>query len=50
MAVQEFVRKMDALLELLAAIADALAAEWDLRSEPGTTGMAGSSRLFTKTE
>lgn len=29
----EFVRRLDALLELLAETADALAAEWDLRSD-----------------
>ena len=32
-AVQEFARKMDLLLELLDTTADALAAEWDMRSE-----------------
>jgi hypothetical protein len=32
-AVEEFVRKMDALLDLLESTADALAAEWDLRSD-----------------
>ena len=33
MAVKEFVRKLDSLLDLLESIADALAAESDLRSE-----------------
>ena len=32
-SVCEFARKMDALLELLNSAADALAAEWDMRSE-----------------
>jgi hypothetical protein len=32
--VLEFVRRMDLLLELLETTADALAAEWDLRSDP----------------
>lgn len=34
----EFTRKMDALLELLASTADALAAEWDMRQEEGPEG------------
>jgi hypothetical protein len=35
-SIHEFARKMDALIDLLAATADALAAEWDLRLEgPG---------------
>ena len=38
MAVQEFVRKMDGLLDLLESTADAIAAEWDLRSEPVEPG------------
>jgi hypothetical protein len=33
LTIREFGRKMDALLELLDSTADALAAEWDLRSE-----------------
>jgi hypothetical protein len=32
-AVLEFVRRLNALVDLLAQTADALAAEWDLRSE-----------------
>jgi len=31
--IEEFARRMDALLELLDSTADALAAEWDMRSE-----------------
>ena len=33
-AVLDFVRRLDALLELLERTADGLAAEWDLRSDP----------------
>jgi len=33
---QEFTKKMDALIGLLASTGDALAAEWDLRTEPDT--------------
>lgn len=33
LSIHEFVRRMDALLELLDSTADALAAEWDLRVE-----------------
>jgi hypothetical protein len=33
LTIGEFGRKMDALLELLDSTADALAAEWDMRSE-----------------
>src|ERR1039457_7185905 len=33
LTIREFARRMDALLELLDSTADALAAEWDLRSE-----------------
>jgi hypothetical protein len=33
LTIREFGRKMDALLELLDSTADALAAEWDMRSE-----------------
>ena len=43
-AVQEFARKTDRLLDLLESTADALAAEWDMRSEatePGN-GLDGS--------
>jgi len=32
-SVHEFARRMDALLELLASVADSLAAEWDLRND-----------------
>jgi hypothetical protein len=31
--IREFARRMDALVELLASTGDALAAEWDMRSE-----------------
>ena len=37
-AVEEFVRRMDGLLDLLESTADALAAEWDLRSEGMKSG------------
>ena len=33
LTIRDFARRMDALLELLDSTADALAAEWDLRSE-----------------
>jgi hypothetical protein len=33
LTIREFARRMDALLELLDSTADALAAEWDLRSD-----------------
>ena len=36
LTIREFGRKMDALLELLDSTADALAAEWDLRSDAPT--------------
>jgi hypothetical protein len=36
LTIREFARRMDALLELLDSTADALAAEWDLRSEAPT--------------
>jgi hypothetical protein len=41
LSVREFARRMDALVELLASTADALAAEWDLRSG-GATETNGS--------
>ena len=41
----EFARRMDALLELLDSTADALAAEWDMRSE-GPTEANGSGGGF----
>jgi hypothetical protein len=34
-AILEFLRRLDAVVELLAQTADALAAEWELRSDPG---------------
>ena len=34
-----FVRRLDALLDLLDSTADALAAEWDLQSEAAVVGM-----------
>lgn len=42
-AVQDFVRRMDGLLNLLESTADAIAAEWDLRSdtEPGNNWGGG---------
>lgn len=33
-AVLEFVRRLDALVQLLSQTADSLAANWDLRSDP----------------
>jgi hypothetical protein len=36
LTIREFARRMDALLELLDSTGDALAAEWDLRSEAPT--------------
>jgi len=35
LAIRDFARRMDALLELWNSTADALAAEWDLRSDSG---------------
>jgi hypothetical protein len=37
-SVREFARKVDAFLDLLASTADALAAEWDIRSEAAKEG------------
>ena len=42
--VQDFIRRMDGLLDLLESTADALAADWDLRSEgmePGSNWSGG---------
>ena len=36
LTIREFARRMDALLELLDSTADALAAEWELRSDAPT--------------
>src|SRR5262249_12297887 len=45
-SVREFARKVDTLIGLLASTADALAAEWDLRSEtPGSNGWDGGGLL-----
>jgi hypothetical protein len=52
-AVQNFTRKLDLLLELLERTADALAAEWDLRHEnvefgddgPGAGGAGGTTMI-----
>jgi hypothetical protein len=47
--VRGFVTKMDALLALLDATADALAAEWDLRSEQMAVGFNGDDGEFGPT-
>jgi hypothetical protein len=48
-SVREFANKMDALISLLAATADSLAAEWDLRSEKPASDVGGNGGRFGPT-
>ena len=43
LTISDFARRLDALLELLGSTADALAAEWDMRSEAGAIEAKWSS-------